>query len=207
MDQILLAIQLALGLATSSRCSLSPTLFRHPDLVVVLGRAEGVSDSTSQGTVERLKFFRLEGGNPGSIANVLGAAPDSTIWVRPWSYDAACRRTSWPGGRLWVPQDSTGVVQLHLEPKEMWHHGRPTFDAYNAPYEPFPLAHQGYDTRPSHSALAATDYFDFLMALPDYAPGETSSMPLSLERWLNAHPDLRERYPVAETLWYWTRRR
>jgi hypothetical protein len=207
MDLLLLLVLLSFvsGDASPGRCSLSPTLYRNPDLVVVLGRAAGVSATTGRGPAEKLRFLRLAAGDRATSEATVAAATDSTIWLVPWGHDATCRRVAWEGAQKWLPQDSVGVYELFLVPKEFWPEGKPTFDAYTAGLQPFPQRNHGYDKRPSHAALTAPDYFEFLLALPTYPPGQISTLPPSLQRWVKDHQDLRDRYPVPETLQFWAR--
>lgn len=193
--------------AAGGRCSLGPTVYRGPDLTLVLGKAAAAPVTTRRGPAQKLRFERLEGAERSTIRAILASATDSTIWVLPWGHDAACRQTPWPAGQAWAPRDSIGLYKLLLLPKQLWHQGKPTFDAVVGELQPFPQRDRGFDRSPGGGAISASEYFDFLMALPTYPPNQLSASPPSLERWIRDHPDLLGRYPVAETLLSWGRPR
>jgi hypothetical protein len=202
--------------------------FRPASATVLLGRLTGETAPAPPSDVDtsplpghqaafgvhlafRIRVARLGGAHQDTLAAVLAATRDSTVWVVPWGRDPTCYPVPWRSSRDWAPIDSLGTSQLRLRPPSAWHGGRPTFDAFGADRAAYPHGiyfRTGYPdvadiTR--GEGLSAEEYFDLLTALPPVPPSAPRSDPLprQLQEWADAHPALAAKLPASRILAAW----
>jgi hypothetical protein len=130
------------------------------------------------------------------------------VVIVPWDYGPDCRPTYWATGAAWVRVGEPGAYTVSLRPDSLWVDGVPTFDAFMAAWEPYPLGsflQRGYgstDALRTSPSLTAAEYFAMLRALPDWdmmtaSPDDAWAMVL---RWQEAHPDLAAKYPASRII-------
>jgi len=217
------------GFASAAhRCSIVPfSVSRDSATTVLLGVARaattpaGASVGLGPGhwgggfirrtRAQEVHVQRIGGFAADSLSAYLRDQPDSSVWIVPWDYGSDCRPVRWAARGPWVPVDSLGAFTVRLRPKSAWLRGRPTFDAYRADIEPYPhgrFFREGYrdtDVIARGGGLSPTEFFEFYLALPIEDPYRRYSPAAHaiLLSWVEAHPHLSEKFPVARVLTAW----
>jgi hypothetical protein len=216
-------------------CSMAPYPYsRDSTVTLLLGKADSVIAPVGRGRMrtswlgghwgpanlfrrvrgQRVRVRRFGGADSALLAAVLASTQDSSVWIVPWDYDAACKPVIW--SRFpWSPTDSLGTYTVTLRARRYWFDDRPTFDATAADLEPYPhgaffrAGYHGTEAIGRGEGLTPEQYFDFYRALPTERPPmffeSPAVLPNSLKRWIEANPALVDRMPAAPVIEAWRR--
>jgi len=216
-----------------SRCSLTPIPYsRDPEVTYLLGTALPDTLLAGPGTVEPsrgpghwggggerqvygqvVQVERFGGADRTILAQAFGERSVMQVVIVPWDYDRSCHTAIWSRSAQWVPLGERGMFTVRLRPKSEWAEGLPTFDAFMADLEPYPLGiffrrgYRGTGALRTQPSLTAAEYFELYRALPDHHlmrqdPEAAAAM---IVRWEQAHPEWAKKYPATEVL-RWARR-
>lgn len=166
-----------------------------------------------------IRVERFGGADSTALALALGGRNLEDVVIVPWDYAENCQPASWSRSARWVPVGEAGVYSVYLRSERDWVQGLPTFDAFVAEREPYPLgiAFRGLHRDPAvpapQSWLTAAEYFELRRAWPDQGliDQRPAAAAAALDRWEQAHPELAGKYPATELLpwvrWIIERRR
>jgi hypothetical protein len=211
-----------------SRCSIAPfSAARDPEATYLLGTALPDTLLAGPGAVEPgtgpghwgggaprriygqvIQLERFGGADSITVAQALGERDAAQVVIVPWDYDPSCRAAIWSRSAQWVRVGEAGMFTVRIRPKSQWVAGMPTFDAFMADLEPYPLGvffQQGYrgtEALRTHPSLTAAEYYELYRALPDRTMirQRPEAAAAAISHWEQTQPDLAVKYPATEVL-------
>jgi hypothetical protein len=128
--------------------------------------------------------------------------------IVPWGYREDCRPIAWHGSARWIDAAADGFLRLVLRPEVDWAGGRPTFDAYQGYWQPYPSGEflrrgfRGTSAIRNGPHLTPAQLLDLYLALPDdsLVRHDRAAALAVMERWAAEHPELATRYPATTML-------
>jgi hypothetical protein len=155
-----------------------------------------------------IRVERFGGADSTTLARAFGEAGNRDVVIVPWDYDPACRTAIWSRGARWVPLDRPGTFTVRLRPRSHWAQGIPTFDAFMADIEPYPLGvffqrgYRGTDALQTQPSLTAAQYLELYRALPNgqMLRDDPEGAAELVAAWERANPELAATYPAPQIL-------
>jgi hypothetical protein len=216
-----------------NRCSVRPfSGARDPEVTYLLGTALPDTLLAGPGMIEPsagpghwgrggerqiygqvIQVERFGGADSTTLALAFGERSIAQAVIVPWDYDPSCRTTIRSRSAQWVPLGVPGMFTVRLRPESEWADGLPTFDAFMADLEPYPLGvlfqrgYRGTEALRTRPSLSAAEYFELYRALPErnMIRRDPEAAAALINRWEQAHPELAQKYPATEVL-RWARR-
>ena len=225
---VLVVMPLSILTDHAPRCSLIDGPYaRVPELTYLLGVAlpdtihagRGATRPSSHGGHwgrgarrkvygQLIRVDTLAGAGAHSVQQALGVLGSRTVVIVPWDYDPGCQPTYWSRSARWVEPGAPGFYKLQLRIEDQWVNDIPTFDAFMADREPYPLGpyyrapYGPGDALDGRRALNAQEMFSFYLAMPTFSERQRRS-PIALERlerWAAQNPDAARKHPAEQYL-------